>query len=313
MRANAMWMAASAAVLMAAGAPGAIMAKPAAAHQAVRQQAPLVLMTDFGLRDGAVSEVKGVAYSVSPKLLISDLSHEIDGIWDGAYRLYQVAPYWQKGTVFVMVIDPGVGTARRSIVARTKAGHYYVGPDNGLLTLIDEIEGVDAVRIIDEKVNRLPGSEASNTFHGRDVFGYTGARLAAGVIGFEQVGPLMPAADMVRLPYQHAVLESGVLKGMIPVLDIHYGNVWSNIPRELVAKAGVKLGDPLKVEFLHDGAVVDTVTAPYTRTFGDVPVGQPMVYINSLLNLAVALNQGDYAKDHKIGWGPGWSLRVTKP
>jgi len=312
-------MAAGAAVLMAAGVPGAGVAKPAAAaaRHAARPQAPLVLMTNFGVVDGAVSAVKGVAYSVSPKLLISDLSHEIDGIWDGAYRLFQVAPYWQKGTVFVMVVDPGVGTERRSIVARTKAGHYYVGPDNGLLTLIDETEGVDAVRVIDEKVNRLPGSEASNTFHGRDVFGYTGARLAAGVIGFEQVGPLMPSSQLIRLPYQRAVLEGtgpgGVLKGMIPVLDIHYGNVWSNIPRELVAKAGVKLGDPLRIEFLHDGTVVDTVTAPYTRTFGDVPVGQPMVYINSLLNLSVALNQGDYAKDHKVGWGPGWSLRVTKP
>ena len=319
MRASAVWMAAGVAALMAASAPGAVMAKPAAkhaaaaSHESARKQAPLVLMTNFGVVDGAVSAVKGVAYSVSPKLLISDLSHEIDGIWDGAYRLFQVAPYWQKGTVFVMVVDPGVGTERRSIVARTKAGHYYVGPDNGLLTLIDETEGVDAVRVIDEKVNRLPGSENSNTFHGRDVFGYTGARLAAGVIGYEQVGPLVSPSELVRLPYQRAVLEGGVLKGMIPVLDIHYGNVWSNIPRELVAKAGLKQGDQLKVEFLHDGTVVDSVTAPFTRTFGDVPVGQPMVYINSLLNLSVALNQGDYAKDHQVGWGPGWSVRVTKP
>lgn len=309
---KAVWLAVGALVLVAGGSVG-VQAKPApAAHRVAQASAPLVLMTDFGTRDGAVSAVKGVAYGVSRDLLISDLSHEIEGIWDGAYRLFQVAPYWPRGTVFVTVVDPGVGTARHSIVAHTRAGHYYVGPDNGLLTLIDETEGVDAVRIIDEKVNRLPGSENSNTFHGRDVFGYTGARLASGTISFAQVGPPTPKEQLVRLTYQHAALDGAVLKGMIPVLDIQYGNVWTNIPRDMVDKAGIRVGDVVKVEFLHDGAVVDSVTAPFTRTFGDVPVGAPMVYINSLLNLSVALNQGNYAADHKVGWGPGWSVRVTK-
>lgn len=290
---------------LAQGAPAAT-AAPAAA-------APLVLMTDFGTVDGAVSEVKGVAYGVSQKLLISDLSHQIDGIWDGAYRLYQVAPYWPKGTVFVTVVDPGVGTSRLSIAVRTRAGHYYIGPDNGLYTLIDEVEGIDEARVIDEKVNRLPGSEKSNTFHGRDVFGYTGARLASGTISWEQVGPKIDPARLVRLAYQKPVLEGGVLKGMIPALDVAYGNVWTNVGQDLFAKAGFKLGDKVKVEFLKDGKVVDTVVAPYTRTFGDVPVGQPMVYINSLLAVAVALNQGDYAKDHAIGSGVDWSVRITRP
>ncbi|WP_226016661.1 S-adenosyl-l-methionine hydroxide adenosyltransferase family protein [Novosphingobium sp. FKTRR1] len=285
---------------------------PAAAAP-LHRGSPLVLMTDFGTKDGAVSAVKGVAYGVSQDLLISDLSHQIDSIWDGAYRLYQVAPYWPKGTVFVTVVDPGVGTARKSIVVRTKAGHYFVGPDNGLYTLIDEAEGIDEARVIDETVNRLRGSEASNTFHGRDVFGYTGARLAAGVIGWEQVGPVYPVSQLVRLPYQRPSLELGVLKGMIPVLDVQYGNVWSNIPRNLFEAAGFKLGDKVKVEFLHDGKVVDSMVAPFTRTFGDVPVGQPMVYINSLLDVSVALNQGDYARDHHIGSGPGWSVQVSRP
>jgi S-adenosylmethionine hydrolase len=317
MRGKGFWLAlaaAGAAAGLVAGAGSPVLAKPTAqrARAALPRTAPLVLMTDFGVKDGAVSAVKGVAYGVSPKLLISDLSHEIDGIWDGAYRLYQVAPYWPKGTVFVTVIDPGVGTARKSIVARTRAGHYYVGPDNGLYTLIDEAEGIDAVRVIDETVNRLPGSQNSNTFHGRDVFGYTGARLASGTITFDQVGPLADPAKLVRLSYQRAVVEGGTLKGMIPVLDIQYGNVWTNIPRAMVAQAGLKVGDRVTVDILHDGKVVDSVTAPFTRTFGDVPVGAPMVYINSLLNLSVALNQGNYAKDHGIGWGPGWSVRVKK-
>lgn len=288
---------------------------PAQAAAESRISSPLVLMTDFGLKDGAVSEMKGVAYGVSRDLIISDLTHEIpaQNIWEGAYRFYQSAQYWPTGTVFVGVIDPGVGTSRRSIVAHTKAGRYYVVPDNGLLTLIDEVETIDAVRIIDEKINRLPGSEKSNTFHGRDVFGYTGARLASGRITFEQVGPQMPVSQLVRLTYQHPVKDGKTIRGMVPVLDIQYGNVWTNIPQPLFEQGGFKVGDKVKVEIYHDDKLVDTVTAPYTNTFGDVPVNQPMVYINSLLNVSLALNQGSYAKVHQIGYGPGWSVRISRP
>jgi S-adenosylmethionine hydrolase len=288
-------------------------ARPILAQDA--PSAPLVLMTDFGLRDGAVSEMKGVAYGVSRNLLISDLTHEIPAgdIWAGAYRLYQTAPYWPKGTVFVAVVDPGVGTARLSIGVRTRAGHYYILPDNGLITLIEEVEGVVEARRIDEHVNRLPGSEKSNTFHGRDVFGYTGARLAAGVIDFAHVGPSVPVAQLVRLPHQKAVLEAGVLKGAIPALDIQYGNVWTNIPSTLVDGLGLKTGERIRFEFFHDGRLVDSITAPYADSFGFVPVGQPVAYINSLLNLSLALNQGNYAADHHIGSGVGWTVRAARP
>mgnify|MGYP002651877120 CR=1 FL=1 len=239
MRVRLTWLAG-----MALAASTLVLSQPALAQDApavavaASGTAPLVLMTDFGTVDGAVSEVKGVAYGVSQKLLISDLSHQIDGIWDGAYRLYQVAPYWPGGTVFVAVIDPGVGTSRLSIAVRTRAGHYYIGPDNGLFTLIDEVEGIDEARVIDEKVNRLAGSEKSNTFHGRDVFGYTGARLASGTISWEQVGPKVDPARLVRLSYQHSALEGGVLKGMIPALDVAYGNVWTNAGRTSSQRRG---------------------------------------------------------------------------
>lgn len=303
------------ALLLASGVASAQPPAPPASAVAPVKSAPLVLMTDFGLRDGAVSEVKGVAYGVSPSLLISDLTHEVPAgdIWQGAYRLYQTAPYWPKGTVFVTVVDPGVGTARLSIVARTKAGHYYVGPDNGLLTLIDEVERIDEVRQIDERTNRLKGSEGSNTFYGRDVFGYTGARLAAGVIRFDQVGPVVPSGGLVRLAHQPATLDGRTLKGTIPVLDVQYGNVWSNIPQALFDQLGVRLGERVKVEIYDGGTLVDSVTAPYARTFGDVPVGQPVVYINSLMNVALALNQGDYARDHHVGSGAQWSIRLSRP
>lgn len=142
----------------------------------------LILQTDFSLKDGAVSTMKGVAFGVDHNLKIFDLTHEIPpyNIWEGAYRLYQTASYWPQGSVFVSVVDPGVGTDRKSVVLKTKNGQYFVSPDNGTLTLVAESLGIESVRQIDEKTNRLKGSEKSYTFHGRDVYAYTGARLASG-------------------------------------------------------------------------------------------------------------------------------------
>src|ERR1700736_6305506 len=165
-------------------------------------RAPLVLLTDFGTQDGAVSAMKGVAYGVSQDLLITDSSHENPSIFDGAYRLYQTEQFWPEGTVFVAVVDPGVGTKRLSVVLKTRTGHLFVGPNNGLLSLVAERDGIEGLRQIDERVNRRPGSGDSHTFHGRDVFAYTGARLAAGVISFEQVGPPLPPQSLISIAYR---------------------------------------------------------------------------------------------------------------
>jgi S-adenosylmethionine hydrolase len=276
-------------------------------------RAPLVFMTDFGTRDGAVAAMKGVSYGVSQDLVIADLSHEIPDIEDGAYRLFQTEEFWPRDTVFVCVIDPGVGTARQSVVLKTRNGHYFVGPNNGLFTLVAERDGIEEIRLIDEKVNRRPGSEKSYTFHGRDVFAYTGARLAAGVITFEQVGPRLANSALISFQYRHATREGDKISGGIPVLDVAYGNVWSNIPQAMFESLGIRFGEPVNVRIYRDNELVDELTAPYQRTFGDVPVGQPLVYINSLLNVAIAINQGNYAADHKVQAGSNWWMEVSKP
>jgi S-adenosylmethionine hydrolase len=275
-------------------------------------RAPLVLLTDFGTQDGAVSAMKGVAYGVSQDLLISDLSHENPSIFAGAYRLYQTEQFWPAGTVFVAVVDPGVGTKRLSIVLKTRTGHYFVAPDNGLTSLVAERDGIEALRQIDEHVNRRPGSEDSHTFHGRDVFAYTGARLAAGVITFEQVGPELPPQSLIAIAYRKAQRQGEKVSGIIPILDVQFGNVWSNIPKDLFDQLHVALGTALHVRIYHHGELIDDSVAPYQRTFGDVPVGKPLVYVNSLLNLAVALNQGSYAAAQKIESGPDWSIEIGK-
>jgi len=273
---------------------------------------PLVLLTDFGTQDGAVAAMKGVAYSVSSQLLISDLSHDNPDIFTSAYRLYQAEEFWPKGTVFVCVIDPGVGTARLSVVLKTRNGHYFVGPDNGLLSLVAERDGIEALRQIDERVNRRKGSEDSHTFHGRDVYAYTGARLAAGVIRFKQVGPLLPPQTLIAIPYRKPVLAGDRLTGLIPVLDVQYGNVWTNIPKTLFDQLHLAVGDPIRVRIYHQQQLIDDTVAPYRRTFGEVPVGQPLVYINSLMNVAVALNQGNYAAAHKVESGLDWFVELSK-
>ena len=167
------------------------------------QNKMVVFQSDFGLKDGAVSAMKGVAMGVSTDLKLFDLTHEIPAynIWEAAYRLEQTVPYWPTGTVFVSVVDPGVGTTRKSVVLKTKTGQYIVTPDNGTLTLIASSQGIAEIRQIDEVLNRRKNSQESYTFHGRDVYAYTAARLAAGVISYEQVGMKLPN-EVVEIPFQ---------------------------------------------------------------------------------------------------------------
>ncbi|ABK36398.1 SAM hydrolase/SAM-dependent halogenase family protein [Aeromonas hydrophila] len=274
----------------------------------------LVIQTDFGLKDGAVSAMKGVAFGVDRTLPLYDLTHEIPAynIWEASYRLYQTLQYWPKGTVFVSVVDPGVGTDRKSVVLKTKSGHYIVSPDNGTLTLVAEHFGIDTVRQIDEKTNRLKGSEKSYTFHGRDVYAYTGARLASGAISYEQVGPKL-SGEVVKIPYQPAVAEQdGTLKGTIPILDVQYGNVWTNIDDSLLTKAGINKGDNACIKISEGDALKYEGKAPYVSSFGDVPQGQPLVYLNSLLQVSVALNMDSFATQHQVQSGANWHISLKK-
>jgi S-adenosylmethionine hydrolase len=274
---------------------------------------PLVLQSDFGVKDAAVASMKGVAVGVSRDLEIYDLTHEVPtyNIWEASLRLAQVAEYWPRGTVFVSVVDPGVGTERKSVVLKTKSGHYFVSPDNGSLTAVAEQFGIDAVRQIDEAVNRLANSEKSYTFHGRDVYAYTGARLAAGVISFAEVGRELPA-EVLSIPYEKARVEDGRVFGNIEILDPQFGNIWTNIDRETFKALGLVPGDNVNIAIFNDGKEVLTQTLPYFPTFGRVPVGEPLLYLNSLNNVSLAINQGNYSETFHIQSGASWSIRIEK-
>lgn len=272
----------------------------------------IVFQSDFGIKDGAVSEVKGVMYTIDRSLIVSDLTHEIPAynIWEASYRLYQTSPYWPKQSVFVSVVDPGVGTKRRSIVALTNKGQYFVTPDNGTLTLIDDAFGIKEVREIDETKNRLRGSNASHTFFGRDVYGFTAAKLASGKISFSEVGPVLNE-PIVKLPYQKPVIENNILRGTIVIHDPQYGNVWTNINKHLFEKYGFKVNDRYEVKIYHNNIQKYADTLIFHNTFGETQKGSDLLYLNSLLDLSIAKNQGDFAKTHHIGSGPGWVITIA--
>ena len=275
---------------------------------------PLVLQSDFGTADGAVSAMYGVAFGVDPDIRISDLTHDIPqyNIWEASYRLIQTVTYWPEGTVFVSVVDPGVGSSRKSIVAKTAEGHYIVTPDNGTLTHIKKITGIVEAREIDENVNRLAGSGESYTFHGRDIYAYTGARLASGVITFEEVGPAVNVDEIVELPVVEAVYDGEKVSGTIDVLDIRFGSLWTNIPRELFAKLGVKHDGRVEICIENETRTVYKNILMYAKSFADVYVGEPLVYVNSLDCMAVAINQGSFARAYNIGTGTNWRITIRK-
>jgi len=277
------------------------------------QKYPLVLMTDFGVKDGAVAAMKGVALNLAPDLTIHDLTHEIPAynIWEGAFRLQQTAPYWPSGTVFVGVVDPGVGTERKSIILKTKANHYYVGPDNGLFTLVAESEGVEEIREI-SAANRLPKSQNSYTFFGRDVFAYSGAKLAAAEITFDEVGKKVSDNKLIMLDYPKSKFENGMISGGIPILDIQYGNVWTNIDQKTTNQLGLKIGDKLSVKIFDGEKKVFEGQIPYVHTFGDVKEGENLCYMNSLLNVSFGINMADFSKKYSIGSGTNWRVELKK-
>lgn len=275
---------------------------------------PLIIQTDFGLADGAVCAMYGVAYGVDPELAITDLTHDIPqyDIWEASYRLIQAVNYWPEGSVFVSVVDPGVGSTRRSVVVKTIMGQYIVTPDNGTLTHVKRMCGIAEARVIDEEINRLPGSGESYTFHGRDIYAYTGARLAAGIIDFTGVGPQVPVDSIIELPVVEAVYAGDRVNGTIDVLDVRFGSLWTNIPRELFRKLGVQHGQRVEISIENETRTLYKNILTYAKSFADVYVGEPLIYVNSLDCMAVAINQGSFAKAYNIGTGNKWQITMRK-
>lgn len=273
----------------------------------------LVLQSDFGLSDGAVAAMEGVALSVDPSLRLYSLTHEIPPFdtYEASYRLLQAVPYWPEGSVFVSVVDPGVGSARRSCVAKTVTGQYIVTPDNGSLSHIARVIGIEEVREI-SKDERRAGSQFTQTFHGRDVYAYIGARLAAGIRKFEDIGEAYDVKDVVMLEMPEAKFEDGVLTGTIETLDVRFGSLWTNISSELFAQLGAERKDLIDISIYNGDRKVHRSFVTYALTFADVEIGESLIYVNSMNHMAVAINQGSFADAYHIGTHNGWKITMKK-
>ncbi|WP_311492658.1 S-adenosyl-l-methionine hydroxide adenosyltransferase family protein [uncultured Anaerococcus sp.] len=273
----------------------------------------LVFQSDFGLGDGAVSAMHGVSFMVNPNLTIDDLTHEIMpyNIFEASYRLLQTIKYWPEGTVFVSVVDPGVGSSRHSIVVKTKSGHYIVTPDNGTISHVAKYIGLESARIIDEIKDRLPFSENSHTFHGRDVYAYNGAKLA-GDLSYYNFLDELSLDELCYETIKDAKITDGLIEGTVDILDIRFGSLWTNISLDLLNEADIKQGDTIKVIIYYKGIKKYENQMTFGHSFADVGLGETVAYINSLINLGIAINQASFSATYQIGTGADWSIFIKK-
>lgn len=253
----------------------------------------IVFMTDFGAANDAVAICKAVMLGIAPEARIMDITHQVTpySIEEGARFLAGVTPYYPSGTVFLVVVDPGVGTSRKAVVVKSKKGQYFVLPDNGLITPVLDRDGLDSAREITNP-HWIIQAPVSSTFHGRDIFSPVAAHLAAGW-DYSLVGPEVPQL-VQRNPRTPKTTEKGI-EGNIIGLDDPFGSLISDVPGDEFKNLGYRLGDKVIVELSKKPA-----TLPYVKTFMEVPVGDPLLYVDSRGRVGIAVNQGNYSKKYNI-------------
>jgi|SRR5215469_11435517 len=267
----------------------------ARAQDATSYPPTIVFMTDFGVVDDSVAICRGVMYSVMPTVRVVDLSHEVTpfSILDGARYLYGATPYYPAGIVFVVVIDPGVGSTRKAVIIKSKRGQYFVLPDNGLITLVAQRDGLDSAREI-TNTGWMIGKALSSTFHGRDIFSPAGAHLARGD-DWTLVGPSIDPNTLVKLDLQAAKIDDQGLHGEVIATDGPFGNLVTNVDAEDFLKLGYQRGQNVPITIGEH-----KFDLPFVKTFSDVPLNKPLVYIDSRGHFALAVNQGSFAATYGI-------------
>lgn len=255
--------------------------------------ATIVFMTDFGAANDAVAICKAVMLSIAPDARIMDITHQVTpySIEEGARFLAGVTPYYPADTVFLVVVDPGVGTSRKAVVVKTKKEQYFVLPDNGLITPVLDRDGLESAREITNP-DWMIQAPISSTFHGRDIFSPVAAHLAAGG-DFTLVGPEL--RQLVRLNPKTSVTTEKGIQGEIIGLDDPFGSLITDIPGEEFNALGYRLGDKIIVELNKKSVIL-----PYVKTFMEVAVGDPLLYVDSRGRVGIAVNQGNYSRKFSI-------------
>jgi S-adenosylmethionine hydrolase len=268
---------------------------PAQQSPAAKYPPTIVFMTDFGTVDDSVPICKGVMYSIFPDVRVVDLSHQVTpfSILDGARFLYGATPYFPAGTVFVVVIDPGVGSTRKAVIIKSRRGQYFVLPDNGLITLVADRDGLDSAREITNP-SWMIGKALSSTFHGRDIFSPAGAHAARGD-DWHEVGPALDLKSLVRLDLEAPTVDDKGLHGEVIATDGPFGNLVTNVDAEQFLKLGYQRGDSVPL-MLGD----KKIDLKFVKTFSDVPLNAPLIYIDSRGRFGLAVNQASFAAIYGI-------------
>jgi S-adenosylmethionine hydrolase len=253
----------------------------------------IVFMTDFGTANDAAAICRAVIYGIMPDVRVTDITHQVTpySIEEASRFLFAVTPYYPAGTIFLVVVDPGVGSSRKAVVVKSKKGQYFVLPDNGLLTPVADRDGLESAHEITNP-SWMIQAPVSSTFHGRDIFSPTAAHLAAGW-DFTQAGPVVP--QLVRFAAKVPRTTDKGIQGDIIALDDPYGSLVTDISGEQLRGLGYRLGD--KISLRIDGK---PVVLPYVQTFTAVSVGEPLVYVDSRGRVGVAINQGNYSSRFHI-------------
>ena len=280
---------------------GLLSAAPGLTLAAPTPKPLIVFMTDFGTVDDAVAICKGVIKTLAPDAEIIDITHQVTpySISEGARLLSRTSQYYPPGTIFLSVIDPGVGTRRRSIIVRTRRGQYFVLPDNGLISLVVDRDGIEGIREITNPKWGLAGS-SSSTFHGRDIYSPAAAHLQRGD-NWTEAGPELQS--VMRLDISHVTVDSSGIQGQVVALDGPFGNLVTNIEGAHLAELGYHLGDTVRVRVSGN-----EYSVPFVTTFGGVPVGKSLLFIDSRGLVSLAINQGNFAS--KFGIVPPLPLSI---
>jgi len=257
---------------------------------------PIVLLTDFGLKDAYVASMKAVILSLFPEAKIVDLTHEVgpQNVRQAAFLLETVYSYFPKGSIFVSVVDPGVGSERKILAAKTEKG-IFLAPDNGLLTRVLEKEGRYEVRGVTN--SRFFLKKVSKTFHGRDCFAPAAARIAKDPSRFREVGPR--SAHFKKLDFPSPRVSAKKIVGEIVYFD-HFGNAFTNIPKKLFAERDKKFGHRVRVR----GKTLGTIQGSYF----EAKRGQAVAVISSTDWIEIAVNQGSARK--KLRLKEGMSVEI---
>lgn len=272
----------------------------------------IVWQTDFTMDWPFVSTMKGVCKQIDPEIECIDSCHTIEkfNILEASQQLNYIVPFWSDHTIFVSVVDPGVGTSRKASAAKLKNSSIIITPDNGTLTHVYYNIGIEEIREIDPSI-RYKGTEDVSVFHGRDIFAYSAAMLASDKLKYEELGALYDVKDIVLLDYSYlkADVSNPEIEGMVTNVSDPFGSIVFNILTSDFKKY-YHFGDMISITLTNEEGIYFEDKVPYGKAFGDVDIGSPIIFNSSSDYISIGINQGSFKEKYKVKTGSSWKVKI---